>query len=154
VAFSPDGEHLVSVARGTHYPFQARVYVWELTAGRLLYARQISREGLEDTRVVVNQDASLVAVATPGASAEMFDLSSGNASRVLGEPQMSSVDVAFRVDGKELATAQRDGTVRLWNVATGAPAGVLRGHQAEVSCVRYSPDGKQIASAGRDFTVR
>jgi WD40 repeat protein len=105
-------------------------------------------------RMAVNRDGSLVAVLAYGVPAEVFELSSGQANRVFGEPQPRSGDVAFSTDGRELATTERDGTVRLWNVATGSPVGVLRGHHAEVFCVRYSPDGKQIASAGRDRTVR
>jgi WD40 repeat protein len=154
VAFSSDGKQLVSVARGKVYPDRGTVYVWELAKGRLRYSRQTSRTVLGETRVAVNRDASLVAVATHGASAEVFELSSGRASRVLGEPQASSGDVTFSTDGRELATGERDGTVRLWNVATGSPVAVLRGHQAEVFCVRYSPDGQRIASAARDHTVR
>jgi WD40 repeat protein/predicted Ser/Thr protein kinase len=154
VAWSSDGKRLVSVARGLRYGSGGTISVWELAQGRLRYRRQVARTVLGETRVAVNRDASLVAVATHGASAEVFELSSGQASRVFGEPQASSVDVAFSTDGRELATAERDGTVRLWNVATGSPVGVLRGHQEPVSCIRYSPDGEQIASAGMDHTVR
>jgi WD40 repeat protein len=159
VAFSSDGKQLVSVARElgspcADPPSRGTVYVWELAKGRLRYSRQISSIGSGDMRVAVNRDGSLVAVLAYGASAEVFELSSGQASRVFSEPQASSGDVAFSTDGRELATAERDGMVRLWNVATGSPVGVLRGHQAEVFCVRYSPDGNQIASAGRDRTLR
>ena len=154
VAFSSDGKQLVSVARAPDYPGRGTIYVWELAQGRLRYSRPISRNVPGHTRVAVNRDGSLVVVAMQGASAEVFELSSGQASRVLGEPQASSGEAAFSTEGRELATAERDGTVRLWNVATGSPVGVLRGHQAAVSSVRYSPDGQRIASAAHDHTVR
>ena len=100
----------------------------------------------------MNRDGSLVVVAMHGGSAEVFELSSGQASRVLGEPQASSGEVAFSTEGRELATAERDGTVRLWNVATGSPVGVLRGHQAAVSMRSLQP-GWPADRLGRPMTT-
>jgi eukaryotic-like serine/threonine-protein kinase len=154
VAFSSDGKQLVSVARDPGSPGRATVSVWELAKGRLRYSRQIAPKEPGDMRVAVNPDGSLVAVAAYSVSAEVFQLSSGQVSRVLGEPQASSGEVTFSTDGRELATGERDGTVRLWNVATGSPVGVLCGHQADVFCVRYNPNGQRIASASLDHTVR
>jgi WD40 repeat protein len=151
LAFGPDGELASAVRRGIG---ERRAYVWDLATGRLQYRREFAQQGLEDPSLAVDQHSSLLAVASNRGAAELFDLSSDQPSRVLGESQAHSIAVAFGKDGSELATAQEDGTVRLWNVASGSEIGLLRGHQAAVCFVRYSPDGKLIASAGYDFNVR
>src|SRR5262249_59396465 len=86
VAFSSDGQQLVSVARGLDYPSRGTVSVWELAKGRLRYSRQTSRNVTGNTRVAVNRDASVGGVATDGASAEVYGLAFGPVSRSLWQP--------------------------------------------------------------------
>jgi eukaryotic-like serine/threonine-protein kinase len=147
VAFSPDGQQLLSVRRG-------RLYLWDLATGKPRHVWPESPTDDTDTRAAFHPSGLLVAAGAEDASARLWDARSGQAVAVLGAGRGSCLDVAFSPDGARLASAERDGTVRLWDVATGELVGVLPGHTGVVYSVRFSADGGLIASAGLDTTAR
>jgi WD40 repeat protein/DNA-binding SARP family transcriptional activator/class 3 adenylate cyclase len=156
VAFSPDGEQLITTRVPTERPDPegGQVVIWDWKARDI--EQTIDTAALS---AVPSPTGHLVAIAgreptnLPGGSADVWDSATGRHVATLAG-NTGVVDLAFSADGSRLATASQDGTVRIWDPSSGEQLLVLRGHGALVSSVAFSPDGSQLASAGADGTVR
>lgn len=147
VAFSPDGEKIVSCSQDD------TVCIWDVTSGKLAtgpisakaYAVTFSPDGghialgCEDRPYVRIWDARTgTPVSLP------FD---GHKGYVLC--------VAFSPDGQQIASGSGDSTIRIWDVQRGkVQVGPIKGHTERVRSVAFSPDGVRIVSGSFDNTVR
>jgi WD40 repeat protein/predicted chitinase len=81
-----------------------------------------------------------------GASAELFDTTTGRiAVRLLGHVAPIT-KLAFSSDSKLVVTASKDGTARVWEANTGVALAILGGHEGEVNSASFSDDGKYIVT--------
>jgi WD40 repeat protein/serine/threonine protein kinase len=154
VAFSPDGE-LVAVGLGATNIGGGQVLVWDAATGRLV--RRLGDlepgGGHEIVDLAFTGDGRLLAAASLGGEARVFDFASGTTNLIL--PARSLVaSVAFSPDGRLLATAGGEGSVKVWDVQSGEEVWSLTGHVGTVLSVAFSPDGRRLASAGFDNTAR
>ncbi|HEX6401407.1 MAG TPA: WD40 repeat domain-containing protein, partial [Actinomycetota bacterium] len=150
VAFSPDGEHMVSAG----WDKGARVVDRE---GHLV-ATLRERDGFVFERAQFSPDASLVATA----AADRFELETGRVRiwdwvdervvRTIPLAAVSSLD--FAPDGARIAIAGFEGVAGIWDVASGTPIVELAGHSGGINDIAFSPDGGVVATAGFDGTVR
>jgi WD40 repeat protein len=148
VAFSPDGEYLVTAS-------------WDGTAkiidrsGRVI--RVLREEGLgfnvRDARF--SPDGLLVATAVgrvPGRSrVRIWDWEQGEVIRTI-IANASSLD--FDPSGPRIATAGPEGPVEIWNSESGTRVSTLEGQSGGFTNVAFSPDGSRVATASYDGTVR
>ena len=60
-----------------------------------------------------------------GIGAVLWDISTGEQSRILRAPEHYALSAAISPDGTMVITGGNDGTARLWNMSTGAEARVF-----------------------------
>ena len=146
VAFSPDGQHIVSGSR------DRTMILW--AAGGGITGKMIGHERAVRS-VAFSRDGQRIVSGSSDGTVRLWDANGG----AIGDPMKGHGDgvdsVAFDPDGKRIVSGGHDGTVRLWDTdsrtAIGAP---LVGHEGWVESVAFDPDGKRIVSGGHDGTVR
>lgn len=145
VAFSSDGQRLVSVGRDS----VARVW---LVSSR---TRLLSLHGHEHPirSVAVSADGAWLASAGEETRVMLWNAGSGKLAKVFGGHASFVNAVTFSPDGRLLATGDAAGNVVIWSVINGVPRQRLAAHTDEVNGLAFSPDGRLLASAGEDGRV-
>ncbi len=154
VAFSPDGEYLVTgSANGT-------VQVWDARAGRML--GKLQTRGRPVRGLVFSRDGRRLASASGGGLVKLWDWDATRLEDEL-EPHrtfrarvpLAAMTFAFSPDGRRLAAGGEENTVQIWDLQT-EQVQILRGHSGDVWATAFSPDpeGRWVASAGEDTTVK
>jgi uncharacterized protein (TIGR03067 family) len=159
-AFSPNGETLVTTAKGiTKTPRADELIIWDVTAQKAKHKIQFQAP-VHIWSMTLSADGKTVAVGTP-VGIELRDAENGKTKHMLNRTWPLSTgpcSLAFAPNSKILASggSARDHIVRLWDVEKGELIRMLRGHTDEVSGLSFSPDGKTLASTGgmNDTTVR
>jgi WD40 repeat protein len=121
VAFSPDGERLVSFSNvGGKATSPGLVEVWNASSGKLLFSRKAHSDALtciayspDGRRLASGSDDGTVIVRDAVTGEEVLSLA---VHRDKGGSLNPIVDVAFSPDGKRLATASEYGAVTIWDV--------------------------------------
>lgn len=146
VAFSPDGEHLVTAS----WDGEAKIVD---RAGRVI--RVLRDEGWSLFAARFSPDGRLVATAARLGEGEyrlrIWDWGLGEVVRTIGADG-SAVD--FDPSGSRIATAGRAGQAEIWDVESGTRLAVLAGNSGGINDVAFSADGSRVATAGSDGTVR
>jgi RNA polymerase sigma factor (sigma-70 family) len=159
-AFSPNGETLVTAAKGfTMTPRADEVIIWDVAAQRAKH-KVLFADPVNVWSMTLSADGRTLAVGTP-VGIELRDAGTGKTKHMLKGPWPLSTgpcSLAFAPNSKTLASggSARDHIVRLWDVEKGELIRTLRGHSDEVAGLSFSPDGKTLASTGgmNDTTVR
>lgn len=146
VAFSPDGQHLVTGS------YDQLVRLWRVADG-VLVRSLAGHEGWVRS-VAFSPDGLLVASASDDNSVRLWRVHDGTVVRVLTEGLQGPSAVVFSPDGQLLATGGYDNFVHLWRVADGVHVQKLEGHGGWVRCLAFAPDGLTLASGGFDTTIR
>lgn len=154
VAFTPDGQFLVSggefVFGGTESPLK----LWRVSDGSLVREFKVPADAVDVRSVAVSPDGTLVAAGHSRNQVNLYRVSDGGLVRSLLGHTDQVLSVAFSPDGTKVASGSTDNTVRVWQVLDGVPLRVLSGHTSFVTAVAFSPDGKTLASGSNDTTVR
>ncbi|MEV7008959.1 pentapeptide repeat-containing protein, partial [Streptosporangium sp. NPDC051022] len=103
--------------------------------------------------VAWSPDGTLLASASGGKRAHIWDPTTGALIRTLGDRIGRVHTVAWSPDGTHLATGGDNGTVHLWDLATGTPTRTLEDHTGSVLPMAWSPDGTHLATGGDNGTV-
>jgi WD40 repeat protein/serine/threonine protein kinase len=146
VAFSPDGNHLVSAAD------DKTVKVWDARTGQELRTLKGHSDDVES--VAFSPDGKRLASGSGDNTVKVWDAQSGQELLSLKGHTDHVRSVAFSPDGKRLVSGSGDNTVKVWDARTGQELRTLKGHTNEVSGLAFSPDGKRLATASRDNTVK
>jgi WD40 repeat protein len=153
ITFSPDGRRLATAGE------DQTGRIWDLTANQGQVVVEVP--GAHQLGgVAVSPDGRSAVVAAIGftcvyrvSQAQIWDLATGKAGRILGGHSGGVTDAAFSPDGRSVVTASEDGTVRIWDVSTGTERSKLP-HDAYVSSARYSPDGTLLVTATRNGSAQ
>jgi WD40 repeat protein len=133
VAFSPDGDLLVSASSRT-----GTIHVWRPGQARSL-------ETINGLTAAFTSDGRFLAVAKANGTIALLAVANWRAVRSLGGSPAPATRVVFADGGRLLAAATADGAVRIWDVADGA---LLRVRQI----VEPSPQGATAAPGGIALT--
>jgi WD40 repeat protein len=150
VAFSPDGERIVSGGD------DRTLRLWEVKSGKEL--RRCDGVTASVRCAAFTPDGKGVLAGQSGGRPEqllrLWDAETGKEVRAFTGHTGEVTAVAFLPGGKTALSASMDGTLRLWDVATGKELRRLE-HPGGVRDAAVSPDGKRALSAGwGDHTVR
>jgi WD40 repeat protein/energy-coupling factor transporter ATP-binding protein EcfA2 len=145
VAFSPDGEYIVSSSLNI-------VRLWN-RKGELIGSPFVGHQDVV-TSVAFSPDGQTIVSGSRDGIVRLWNRN----GEPIGSPfvghQSAVTSVAFSPDGEYIVSGSDDKTVRLWNRKGEAIGSPFVGHQNQVDSVAFSPDGQSIVSGSVDKTVR
>lgn len=152
LAFSPDGQRLISAAISKYYPMMPDKdfpTIWNVATGGSKKLDEIRDSVLE---VALSPDGKTMAV-RENSKLSVWD-SEGVRKFWENRFQYGLEAIAFSPDGKMLVGGSADKTIKFWDAADGKELRSLAGHTDWVESVAFSPDGKRLASGGRDHIIK
>jgi WD40 repeat protein/serine/threonine protein kinase len=154
VAFSPDGERIVTGGGDQNRPFEAKV--WDARTGTHLFDLKGLPPRLQGVnnpvvRVAFSADGKRIVTAGGDTTARVYDATTGALQLELKEPAGDVSDAAFSPDGTRIATATV-GLLKLWDARTGKA--LLDWRASATKRLAFSPDGTRILTGGHDQAVR
>lgn len=147
LAFSTDGRMLASGSGDrTHH----RVFLWDVTSGKLLHALSASTNSLAfapKENLLAMAAGRTIRLWNPITGQELPSLSGGSDD--------AGTVLAFSADGKILASGggSRPPTVRLWDMASRQDIGRFTGDSGWITSIAISPDGRTLATGSDDTTA-
>ena len=139
VAFSPDGQHLVSAGMGDRF-----LWLWETATGKL--TRRLAGHSAGVLSVAFSPAGGLLASGSSDQSVRLWALPAEAEMTALTEHTGAVRSVAFSSDGRLLASGSADRTVRLWALPAGIEAAPPLGHADPVTSLALSPGRVLLAS--------
>ncbi len=145
-ALSPDGRTLVTAGEG-------RARLWKLTPDEIVSGTQYRA-----TRMILaaafSPDGNTLALASLDATAQIWNLRSGELipSQIR---HLSSINrILFSPDGSSVVTTSDDNTARIWDAYSGIPLSPLLRHNATPTGAVFSPDGRYLLTICQDSLAR
>ncbi|HUP20633.1 MAG TPA: BTAD domain-containing putative transcriptional regulator, partial [Gemmatimonadota bacterium] len=150
VAFSPHGEHLVTVDWGGTARVVDRVgRVVRVLRDPYILGARFSPDGLLVATVAVSENSARPRVT-------IWDWARGEVARTMevGRTINDVYGLAFDPTGSRIAISGSEGLAEIRDVDTGARVAVLQGPPGGATDLAFSPDGSRVAVANADGTVR
>ena len=152
VAFSPDGEHIVSTEK-----YGDDVIIWNTKNGESIVLPFILKGHTDDVNsVAFNPGGEKLVSASDDETIRIWDTTSGKQIGIPLTGHRNWVNsVTFNRDGDKIISASNDKTIRIWDAKSGKQIGEpLTGHTDRVKSVTFCPNGDKIISASSDKTIR
>ena len=153
VAFSPDGERIVSGElniiknrrRGT-------IKISSANTGACFK----TLEGHSDfvNSASFSPDGKKIVSGSCDSTIKIWVVNTGKCLKTLEGHSGSVKSVSYSPDGEKIVSGSEDQTIKIWDANTGQCLETLKGHSSTVSSVAYSPDGKKIVSGSGDHTIK
>ncbi|TNE45748.1 MAG: DUF4062 domain-containing protein [Deltaproteobacteria bacterium] len=106
------------------------------------------------TGVSMSSDQSLLASGSWDRDVRLWDVQTGQCTRVLPGHDDFISSVCFTPDNQHVLSSSGDGTVRMWNVKSGQCVSQLRGHDKLIATVACDSSGRFALTGSKDKTVR
>jgi WD40 repeat protein/tetratricopeptide (TPR) repeat protein len=151
LAFSADGNRLISSAM-EHQEFRgAEVKVWDVPGARELFA--LGKPTHLTLGVDYSPDGKRLATADNNRTLRLWDARTGKEVLTLRDQPTPIMGLSFSPDGSRLAVAA-DEELRVLDTASGKRLLAVSAHKPMVVAVRYSPDGRHLATGGMDGVLK
>lgn len=142
LAFSPDGQYLVSVSG------HDTIRLWDISSRQCV----ATFKSLVRT-VAFSPDNCHIASGGHEKVIRVWNIASKQCVAILEGHKEWVPSIAFSPDGKYLASGSTDKTIRLWDISSRQCVATL--HSSEfIWSIAFSPDGKRLVSGGKDSTIR
>jgi WD40 repeat protein len=152
VAFSPNGENVVSCGYNTTSPLSTEVIVWNsLTGERVLKFKAKHKDMV--CSACYSPDGQYILTGSWDDSIHISDAKTGKFIKKITGHNGRVYHAIYSSDGSMIASASGDKTARLWDAESGNQLRVFEAHTAWVNSVAFSPDGKHLVSAAMDDTI-
>jgi WD40 repeat protein len=145
VAFSPDGERIVSGSQDN------LVKVWDATNGQETLTFNAHQDAVRS--VAFSPDGQRIVSGSWDIPPKVWDATTGQEMLTLGGENFVMC-VAFSPDGKRIAGGNGYWLLKMWDAASGEEVLTLKGHNEAILCMAFSPDGKRIVSGSHDRTLK
>ena len=147
VAFSPDGQHLVSGS--DDWTFK----LWDVPAEQHISTLEHINDRVRSpiTETVFSYDGQRLA--TAGQHVKLWEVSTQTEITTLRHDAYVW-GVAFSPNGQFLAAGDQEGSVKIWDVQERQVVAELQGDSRYMSSVIFSPNGRTLASAGYDGQIK
>lgn len=155
VAFSPDGQRLVS-AGGREAAEKGELKVWDLKTGQATLTLGFNWV----VRYVQFSPSGRRIVGCSDDMVKVWDAQSGREEVTCRDPHGNLQAVTFSPDGRRIAAVgglfavHPDREIKVWDAQSGQEVLSLRGHVGGLRSVAFSPDGRRLASTGLDQTIK
>ncbi|SMY26703.1 unnamed protein product [Zymoseptoria tritici ST99CH_1A5] len=146
VAFTPDGQHLVSGSLSDW------VRVWNVDTRAPFTKFDGQRDKISS--VAVSPDGSSIASGSDDTTVLVWDFKSGATRFVFSGHTRWINKVTFSPNNQQLASASMDETVRLWNLTDGRLMFILKPNSGCVNSAAFSADGCCIALGTAESSVQ
>ncbi len=150
IAFSPNGETLVSACNSARFGMGIRLWDVPDKKIRKKYQKNVSAYYYI---VLYSPDGNTITGVSYN-KIQFWDAQSGTEKETEIEHQDGFSCMTFSPNSKTIATGNKTGEIHLWDVNTGKEKQKLTGHKKKVFSVAFSPDGKTVASGSEDHTIR
>jgi WD40 repeat protein len=154
VAFTPDGQFLVSGGEFLFGGGISNVKLWRVADGALVADFKVPDDSGDTNSLAVSRDGSMVVTGQSSGEVNLYRTKDGALLRTLIRTDESEAGVAFAPDGLTVAAAGFDGSVRILRTADGTLLRTLVASTLLQSVVAFSPDGTTLAAGGLDHIVR
>jgi RNA polymerase sigma factor (sigma-70 family) len=158
VAFTPDGQTLITASQGALPGFREEgatwdkdtIWLWDVATGKVR-----RRFGGEHRAIglAISPDGRTVSGTGLIQGAHLWELATGQERAALSGHGDMIYATAFTPDGKLLASASGDGTIRVWQMPGGKHVHTFAGHRGWVLSLAFTPDGKKLVSGSLDTTA-
>jgi WD40 repeat protein len=145
VAFSPDGERIVTAAWGDKRAKAIEVKVWDARTGTAVFEPDGVPESpnLVSESIVFSLGGTRLAAGRDN-TARLWDVRTGKLQCELKHTS-PVVHMALSPDGARFATVSADGTGKVWDAETGKPQWKFKGSGQGITIrVAFSPDGTRL----------
>jgi serine/threonine protein kinase/WD40 repeat protein len=165
LAFSSDGQRLVTLVEGWSGNFTGELTVWRCSDGARIASFPTfnptfnSKPLIGANCLALSPDLAVAAYCAISNNLYVVDLPGGTV-RWMAKTRGKYSDfqtVAISPDGKLLVSAEGFGEplMRFWDLATGEELGVpLAAHEDWIGALRFLSDGRTLVSSGGDHTIR
>uniref|UniRef100_A0A7S3G5S5 WD40 repeat-containing protein SMU1 n=1 Tax=Palpitomonas bilix TaxID=652834 RepID=A0A7S3G5S5_9EUKA len=155
VAFSPDGQYLVS---GSSDGF---VEVWDFVSGELHRGLSYQREDKimmhKDSVLAVafSYDSEYIASGCSSGQVKVWKVSTGKCLRKFDQAHTSGVtSLMFSRDSTQVLSSSFDCTARIHGLKSGKTIKEFRGHSSFVNSATYASEGSRVVTGSSDGTIK
>ncbi|MBN1886711.1 MAG: WD40 repeat domain-containing protein [Thermoflexales bacterium] len=150
LAFTPDGDGLVSGEGAMSDKTGHALRLWDSTTGNLVRTLVSNTVGIESLHV--SHDGSVLAGVGSDNTVRLWDIAT---SALLRSHSGQVFVVGFSPDGQRLLSGSSDNTLQFWDTHTGQSLHELPTDYApSVYRVAFSPDGQLLTSTEGDGSIR
>jgi WD40 repeat protein len=142
VAYSPDGELLVSVSH------DRTARICDARTGQLLHEPFSHPD--EVTSAVITEDGDTIITGCRDGIARLLNCDTGRLLREIAAGEAPIQAMALSPEGGLLAVGRAGGRVGVWILSENRWAWERHHHSGGVHCVTFSPDGERLATGGED----
>ncbi|KIJ51659.1 hypothetical protein M422DRAFT_243977 [Sphaerobolus stellatus SS14] len=147
VAFSPDGQYIVSGSS------DKTIQIWDSSTGKLV-GEPLRGHSDSVTCVAYSPDGESIVSGSYDKTIRIWNVTRQSGD-ILMEHHSGILSLTYSPDGKYIASGGYDFTIHIWDTSTGQEVGDYQEeHDGEICSVAYSPDGKCIVSGSADNTIR
>ncbi len=167
LAFSPDGNQLVSIASSINDPTSHNVRLWDVNTGKQIselslppFSSSADMYRICDLGIAFSPCGNLIAGGQSG-EIVLWSAKTRQIHMRLPQPKDSQrpITLCFSPCGKYLAsgawwqTGLKLVSIRLWEISSKRNIATFWSHTTDVQDLQFSPDGTCLASAGHDGVI-